>query len=243
MPLIQCPCAVCQSSDPKNKRLRASVWIQVQGRSFLIDTSTDLREQALREGISHVDAVLYTHPHADHIHGIDELRSFNFIQKQSIPVFGNHWTCRELKAKFSYIFSPAPLSGGGIPQLEMHEFSSTVDHLNVVGIQVTPIPVIHGNNECIGYRIGTTAYITDCSSIPEGSFEKLKGISHLILDCVRIQAHDTHFNLEKALRTVEQIRPQKTYLTHLGHDFDYSEYSRILPKGVFLAYDGLRIES
>jgi phosphoribosyl 1,2-cyclic phosphate phosphodiesterase len=243
VPLIHCSCTVCQSDHPKNKRLRASVWFQVLGKSLLIDTSTDLRQQALQAKIPRIDAVLYTHPHADHIHGIDELRSFNFVQKEAIPVFGNGWTCRELKAKFSYIFHPGPIQGGGIPQLELHEFDAHATQLEIAGINVIPIPVAHGKSECVGYRIGSTAYITDCSEIPASSLKKLSGITHLILDCVRIEAHDTHFNLESALRAVEEIRPESTYLTHLGHDFDYSEYSRILPKGVFLAYDGLRVES
>lgn len=242
VPLIQCHCAVCRSPDPKNKRLRASVWIQHQGKSILIDTSTDLREQALRNNIPRVDAVLYTHPHADHIHGIDELRSFNFIQKEKIPVFGNSWTCQELKKKFSYIFSPIPSLGGGIPQLELNEFDPKSGPIQVAGIEVMPLPVEHGNKECVGYRLGSVAYVTDCSKIPDLAMERLKGVSHLILDCVRVQAHDTHFNLDNALAAVKKIQPKVTYLTHLGHDFDYSEYSRILPKGVFLAYDGLRIE-
>ncbi len=242
VPLIHCSCSVCQSHDPKNQRLRASVWIQTQGKSILVDTSTDLRQQALRERIPRIDAVLYTHPHADHIHGIDELRSFNFVQREKIPVYGNAWTCRELKTKFAYIFSPGPSAGGGIPHLELNEFDASVERLNVSDIEVIPLPVLHGQKECVGYRIGPVAYITDCSSIPQTSLDKLKGISHLILDCVRIQAHDTHFNLENALEAVQKIQPQSTYLTHLGHDFDFSTYSRILPKGVFLAYDGLRIE-
>jgi len=243
VPLIHCSCAVCQSDDPRNKRLRASVWVQVEGKNLLIDTSTDLRQQALQAKIPRIDGVLYTHPHADHIHGIDELRSFNYVQKQRIPVFGNTWTCRELRTKFSYIFAPGPSQGGGIPQLELFEFNAKVARLDVAGIEVIPLPVEHGKSECVGYRIGSTAYITDCSKIPEESVKKLSGISDLILDCVRIERHDTHLNLEGALGVIKEIQPQRTYLTHLGHDFDYSEYSSILPKGVFLAYDGLRIQS
>jgi phosphoribosyl 1,2-cyclic phosphate phosphodiesterase len=242
VPLIQCNCPVCVSDHPKNKRLRASVWIQIDGKSILIDTSTDLREQALRAKIPRVDAVLYTHPHADHIHGIDELRSFNFIQKGKIPVYGNHWTCQELRIKFSYIFEPKPTLGGGIPELELHEINASLPEIDVLGVKIVPIPVQHGRMQCVGYRIGSTAYITDCSEIPEPSLEKLQGLSTLILDCVRLKPHGTHFNLDQALMAVEKIQPETTFLTHLSHDFEYTEWSKKLPEKVFLAYDGLNIQ-
>lgn len=242
VPLIQCKCVVCQSENPKNKRLRASIWIRSQGRSFLVDTSPDLRQQALREDMTRVDAVLFTHPHADHIQGIDELRSFNFIQKQKIPVFGNQWTCEELKAKFSYIFNPAPIEGGGIPQLELNLFDAKSPHLEILGQKIIPISLQHGSKECVGYRIEDVAYVTDCSYIPPSSMDRMKGVSLLILDCLRIKPHGTHFNLDQALETVSILKPKKTFLTHLGHELGYDEWSSQLPSGVAFAYDGLTLE-
>lgn len=243
VPAIQCPCAVCLSNDPKNKRLRASAWIQHQGKSILIDTSTDLRMQALASKIQRVDAVLFTHPHADHIHGIDELRSFNFHQRESIPVYGNSWTARELRTKFSYIFNPGPVEGGGIPQLTLNEFDPSVDEIKILDIPVQPLAVPHGSQECVGYRIESFAYVTDCNQVPENTLHRMRNLKTLVLDCVREKAHATHLNLEKALWVVDQIRPAQTYLTHLSHDFDYSTWMKKLPPGVELAYDGLVIQS
>jgi phosphoribosyl 1,2-cyclic phosphate phosphodiesterase len=241
VPLISCKCAVCRSRNPRNKRLRASAWLKTRGKSILIDTSVDLRAQALREKIERVDAVLYTHPHADHIHGIDELRSYNYLQRASIPAYGNAWTCEELRQKFSYIFKPVHVEGGGIPQPELHEFEASVQTLDVLGVPVTPLSLKHGSRECIGYRIDSVAYVTDCSYIPPTTLERMKGLSVLVLDCLRLQPHGTHFHLEQALAIVEELSPKRTLLTHLGHDFDYEKWNKKLPSGVQLAYDGLRI--
>jgi phosphoribosyl 1,2-cyclic phosphate phosphodiesterase len=243
VPLISCKCSVCSSRNPKNHRLRASAWVQKKGKSILIDTSTDLRQQALRAKIQRIDAVLYTHPHADHIHGIDELRSYNFIQRSSIPVYGNSWTCDELRHKFNYIFAPGPVEGGGIPQLELHQLDSQAESVDIQGVSVTSISLQHGSKECLGYRIDSVAYVTDCSYIPSLSIERLKGLSVLILDCLRLQPHGTHFHLEQALEMISVLRPKKTFLTHLGHDFDYVKWNRKLPRGVSLAYDGLKIKT
>ncbi len=242
VPLIGCRCKVCTSKNPKDKRLRASAWLQTQNRSILLDTSTDLREQALRAKISRVDAILYTHPHADHLNGIDEMRSFNFIQQETIPVYGNSWTCEELRSRFTYIFSPGPVEGGGIPQLELRQFDSQSPFIDVVGVQVIPLSLKHGSKECIGYRINSVAYITDCSHIPPTSLDRLKGLSVLVLDCLRITPHSTHFNLDQALKIISQLKPKKTFLTHMGHDFGYKDWVKKLPKGVQLAYDGLKIK-
>lgn len=242
VPVLLCECKACRSKNPKNKRLRASVWIQTRGKSILIDTSTDFRMQALRARIPRIDTVLYTHPHADHIHGIDELRCFNFKQNGTIPVFGNAWTCRELKIKFPYIFQKlGEPEGGGVPELDLREFDSSVPSLNAAGVKVIPISLKHGSQECIGYRIESVAYVTDCSYIPEASLDRLKGLEALVLDCVRVRPHNTHFNLDQALETVEKLRPKKTYLTHLGHEFEHVAWSKKLPKGVSLAYDGLKL--
>ncbi|OFZ54546.1 MAG: hypothetical protein A2428_13185 [Bdellovibrionales bacterium RIFOXYC1_FULL_54_43] len=241
VPLIHCHCSVCRSKNPKNRRLRASAWVQFRGKNFLIDTATDFREQALRARIPRIDAVLYTHPHADHIHGIDELRSFNYAQGTPIPLYGNDWTCEEFEQKFAYIFHPTTQEGGGIPQLTLNRFSTALPELAIQGTSVTPISLLHGSKESVGYRFDSIAYVTDCSYISAASLERMKDLDVLILDCLRIEAHGTHFNLEQALEIITQVRPGKTYLTHLGHDFDYAKWAKRLPKGVALAYDGLKI--
>lgn len=244
VPIPTCGCKVCRSKNPKNQRLRASAWFQVDNRSLLIDTATDFRYQALRAKINKIDAVLFTHPHADHIHGIDELRSFNYTQKSAIPIYGNEWTTTELKKKFDYIFEPTfKRKGGGIPKLVMHTFDSKSQDLEVSGISVIPISVMHGSKESVGYRIQSVAYITDCSYIPPGSYERLKDLAVLVLDCVRLKPHDTHLNLQRALEVIARIKPKKAYLTHLGHEFDYQDWKKRLPKQVFLAYDGLKIST
>jgi phosphoribosyl 1,2-cyclic phosphate phosphodiesterase len=246
VPLIGCKCAVCRSKNPKNRRLRASAWVQTQGKSILIDTGPDFREQALRSKIRRIDAVLYTHPHADHCHGIDDLRAYNFVQKGPIPIYGNAWTCEEFPVKFEYIFKsrPVPYEGGGIPSLEVRQFDAQSQSIDVEGISVVPISLEHGKKETVGFRFDSVAYVTDTSYIQPASLERLKGLSVLVLDCVRIEPHRTHLNLEAALEVVEKVRPQKTYLTHLGHEFDSSKESRLkLPRGVSLAYDGLKIRA
>jgi len=243
VPVLTCKCSVCRSKNPKNQRLRASAWVQLGSQSFLIDTSTDLRQQALRYKIPRVDFVLYTHPHSDHILGIDELRAFNFAQKSRIPLYGNTWTAQELRQKFAYIFEPKPVEGGGIPLLDLHTIDPQVDSFNVNGIPITPVAVSHGSKECLGYRIGDFAYLTDVSAIPQSATDRLQGLSVLILDCLRLTPHGTHFHLEKALETVKHLKPLKTYLTHMGHEIDVSKWEKKLPSGVHFAYDGLRLKT
>jgi len=244
VPLISCTCKVCRSKNPKNHRLRASVWLQTRGKSVLIDTSTDLRAQALRHKIARVDAVLYTHPHADHVSGIDEMRAYNFIQRETIPTYGNAWTCGELGSRFPYIFRPSgKVEGGGIPLLTLNQFDAQSASFEAAGLRFVPISLSHGSQECVGYRLDSVAYVTDCSYIPETSLERLRDLKLLVLDCLRLAPHGTHFNLDQALEVVSQLRPKKTVLTHLGHDFDYAAWTRPgkLPRGTTLAYDGMRL--
>ena len=244
VPLLFCTCKVCRSKNPKNHRLRTSAWLRVGEKSILIDTSTDLRQQALTHHIPRVDAILFTHPHADHISGIDEIRSFNFVQKSRIPAFGNAWTCDELKSRHPYIFKPAAKhEGGGIPQIDLHEFQSKDERIDVEGLVIIPIALSHGREECVGYRYDTLAYITDCNEIPKTSLGRLRGLDTLVLDCLRIAPHGTHLNLERALEIAENIGAKRTVFTHLGHDFEYREWTKKLPKGVELAYDGMRLVS
>lgn len=242
VPLLLCKCQVCKSKDKKNKRLRASLWVRYQGKSFLIDTSPDLRQQSLREPIRRVDFVLYTHPHADHLAGIDDLRSFNFVQKSEIPVYAHDWTAQELRNRYPYLFhKSARHIGGGVAQLDLIPFDIDSDSFNAGGITIQPIPVQHGPNRVAGFRFGKTAYITDCNHIPETSLRKLRGLSLLVLDCLRYESHDTHLTFDQALDYARLIGAKRTVLTHLSHDFDYKKTSRLLPKNVSLAYDGLTI--
>jgi phosphoribosyl 1,2-cyclic phosphate phosphodiesterase len=205
----------------------------------------DLRQQALREKIPRIDAVLYTHPHADHLNGIDELRAYNFIQREAIPLFGNAWTCEHLKQSFGYVFAPARTpEGGGVPKLVLNQIEGTQPQLDVAGISVIPLSLKHGpRDETLGFRIDSVAYVTDCSYIPETTLERMKGLSLLVLDCLRLEPHGTHFNLDQALETVSRLCPKKTFLTHLGHEMDYAKWKTKLPPGVHLAFDGLKMSA
>ncbi len=243
VPVLTCQCKVCQSSHPRNQRLRSSIWLEVtqndQVKHLIIDTTPDFRQQALREKIPRVDAVLYTHPHADHLHGIDELRSYNYFQNAPIPVFGNRWTYDDLQLKFPYIFDRSLLKLSAVPELNLHLIDPEQPQVSVVGIPVVPLPVEHGRQACLGFRLGQWAYVTDCSLIPSHTLARMQDLEVLILDCVQLKPHKTHYNLQQALETIEFLKPKRVFLTHLSHDLDYEEWEHKLPPGVALAYDGL----
>jgi phosphoribosyl 1,2-cyclic phosphate phosphodiesterase len=247
VPILTCPCPVCRSKNPKNKRTRSSAWIQVKGskgaKSFVIDTGPDFRQQALREKIGRIDAVLYTHPHADHINGCDELRAYNYTQKGPIPIYGNEWLSREIVERFPYIFDGRTPEGGILPALALNPFEPSSLSINVQGVSVVPIALPHGSRETVGYRIDSVAYVADCSYIPSSSLERLRDLEVLVLDCARLEPHRTHLHLDKSLEIVSELRPKKTFLTHLGHDFDYTKSAKKLPRGVKFAYDGLKIRA
>lgn len=240
VPSMCCDCEVCLSSDPKNKRLRASVLVSNNGHNILIDTSTDLRQQCLTHQIKHVNSVLYTHHHADHVHGIDELRSFNFFNKTVIPCYGNESTMQELEKRFRYIFKGTEQIGGGIPQLELHTFNEEPFFLGEMSVQ--PLEITHGKLNISGYKIQNAAYITDCSAIPEKTQKKLVGLDVLILNALGYDPHPTHFNLGQALAAIKVLKPKRAILTHINHKFDHSLVSKDLPENVELAYDGLTVE-
>lgn len=240
VPVIACDCKVCTSSNKRNSRTRSSILISRADTNILIDTSTDLRYQALKNEIKSLSSVLFTHAHADHLHGIDELRSFNFIQRKVIPCYADNKTIDRIKLMFSYIFEPQDNGGGGVPRLDLNEVSVP---FYVNGLEITPIEVFHGKEFVLGYRIGNMAYITDCSNIPSFSMDKLYNLDILILGALRHRPHNTHFNIEQALEVVERLRPRQTYFTHLSHEVEYESTSAELPDGVDLAYDGLVIET
>jgi len=240
VPSLCCDCQVCRSEDPRNRRLRASVLIQNDGSHTLIDTSTDLRQQCLEHNVKEIHNVLYTHCHADHVHGIDELRSFNFFNKTSIPCYGRKETLAAIRQNFGYIFNSGIQTGGGIPQLTLNEVGTETFQLG--GVAITPLDIIHGKMAISGYRLDQMAYITDASGIPEETLEKLAGLDLLILNALGYKPHPTHFCLEEALAEVEKIRPKRTILTHINHSFDHQKVNRELPENVELAYDGMTIE-
>jgi phosphoribosyl 1,2-cyclic phosphate phosphodiesterase len=204
----------------------------------VIDTATDFRTQALTAGIVSLDAVFYTHHHADHIHGIDDLRSFNFIQRRAIPCYGGPEALERIKGMFSYIFDGRPDTGGGKPRLELIPIT---DAVTIGGLTVEPVPVMHGELGVYGYRVNDTAYVTDCSLIPDSSMPRLMGLDCLILGALGLKSHSTHFTVEKALDVIATLAPKRAYLTHLNHNTGYDKVSAKLPPGVFLAYDGLSI--
>lgn len=237
VPMVGCRCPVCTSPDPKDSRTRASLLIEISGKYILIDTSPDLRRQMLREKVPHLDAVLYTHTHADHVNGIDDLRGYHLIHKRAIPCYGSGETIDHLSRHFSYIFTGSG-GGGYAPLLEPHTVSG---RFQLFGLTIQPVPLIHGCSRATGYRIGDAAYLTDCSRIPETSMALLSGLDILILDALRYTPHPNHFNIEGALKITEQLRPQRTILTHLTHEVAHKDESRLTP-GVEFAYDGMILE-
>lgn len=239
VPSLCCDCEVCLSKDPRNKRLRSSILVRQNGHTILVDTSTDLRQQCLLYGINKIDTVLYTHHHADHVHGIDELRSFNFFNKTVLPVYGNAQTLHHLSKNFSYIFGETEQVGGGIPKLDPITLEGK--NYNFGGIHVTPLDIQHGKLIINGFRFEDCAYITDCSGIPDTTREKLKGLKILILNALGFKNHPTHFNLEQALQAAKDLKAERTIFTHINHNYDFEKVSKDLPEGVELAVDGMKI--
>jgi phosphoribosyl 1,2-cyclic phosphate phosphodiesterase len=241
VPMIGCECAVCRSPDPHDRRTRPSVYIECDEgpvRTVLVDTSTDLRAQALACGVRRVDAILYTHSHADHILGLDEVRRFNAIQGGAIPCFADARTVADLRRTFAYIFNPPSQLGGGIPQVTLFELAGP---FCLGALDIVPVPVLHGRRPILGFRIGAFAYLTDCSTIPDASWPLLDGVRFLVLDALRDRPHPTHFNVAQALEVVARLQPERTWFTHICHDLPHQATNARLPAGVELAYDGLRL--
>ncbi|MEO8275300.1 MAG: MBL fold metallo-hydrolase [Thermoanaerobaculia bacterium] len=238
VPVIGCSCAVCRSTDPRNRRMRPGVRIESSGRTILIDTSPDFREQALRFAIDRVDAVLYTHPHADHVFGLDDLRIYNFRQHAPISCFGSAETMHRMRQIFTYVFDETQ-EGGGKPRLELVPVRAPFE---LLGSTVTPIPVEHGEMEVFGYRIGDFACVTDVNFISEESFSLLAGVELLVLSGLRYRPHPTHFSLAESIAAAQRIGARRTLLTHIAHDIDHTRLELELPSGIELGYDGLVVE-
>ncbi len=243
-PMIGCNCKVCTSANPKNKRLRASVFFQVNGYHFLIDTSPDLRQQCLANNISRIDAVLYTHDHADHIHGIDDMRSFNFLSGSNVPVYGDATTINALKERFHYAFKPRPENVWYRPCLTPNIIpDAPVQEIKIFGIPITLFEQQHGRIKTLGYRFGNVAYSTDVDEFPEHSFEALANLDVWIVDCLRYTASHSHSDFRKTLGWIERVKPKLAVLTHMAHDFDYDKLAGELPPDVVPGYDGMVIET
>lgn len=237
VPVIGCSCRVCSSADERDRRTRCSALLSWGGRNVLIDTSTDLRQQALREELTRIDAVLYTHTHADHLHGIDDLRPFNFASGEPIPIFGSAETVTLIRRNFGYIFSEET-DPGYRPRLQTHQVDGPFE---LFGRAVTPLLLHHGEGRSLGFRVGPLAYLTDCSAVPEASFDRLAGVELLIVDGLRYRPHATHFNIAEAVAFAARVGAGRTLLTHLSHEVEHAACDRALPPGVELAYDGQRV--
>lgn len=240
IPVIGCRCRVCTSANPKNERLRQSVLLELNGKYGLIDTTPDLRLQLLRHPIPRLDFVLFTHSHSDHLMGLDDIRPFNFRQRESIDAYANANTAKAIRRAFGYIWDATTQIGGGKPQLELHEVEQPFTH---DGIEIVPIPVAHGDWTILGFRIGRFAYITDTNGIPPESRRLLEGIDVLALDGLRPGPHHpTHFTISEAVACAKEIGARETWIIHLAHEVEHEEVEAMLPEGIRLAYDGLALD-
>ncbi len=241
VPTIGCGCPVCTSDDPKNNRTRTSAILGLPGGNLLIDTSPDLRQQLLREKIGLVHAVLYTHEHADHVFGLDDLRLMQFYLKGPVPLFCEERVERRIRTSFDYAFTELPnMHVGAAPKLAFCRIG--LEPFQALGAEITPIQLEHGPNfRTLGFRIGGVAYCTDVSFIPEASMRLLEGLDVLVLDALRPEGHSTHFSLDQAVDVAVRLAPKQTYFTHMAHGLDYKSTNARLPTGMQLGYDGLRI--
>jgi phosphoribosyl 1,2-cyclic phosphate phosphodiesterase len=238
VPTIGCHCSVCTSQDPRDNRLRPSILVTYNGRSVLIDTTPDFRQQALRFQIPRVDAILFTHSHADHIMGLDDVRPFNFRQGGIIPIWGSLQTIQDIQRAFRYIFDPSDTESSR-PRLTCNVFDSAP--IPLFGIDFLPLRLDHGRGTVYGFRFGPAAYLTDHSDIPAEAKGKLTGLDVLFLDALRHRPHPTHSTVERSMQSVEELRPRDAYFTHICHDLPHAKTETTLPRNVHLAYDGLEL--
>jgi phosphoribosyl 1,2-cyclic phosphate phosphodiesterase len=241
VPAIGCGCDVCTSPDPRNKRTRSGAILGLPEGNLLIDTSPDLRAQLLREGIGVVHSVLYTHEHADHLHGLDDIRLFPFMIGKPVPVYASEMVEHRIRTIFDYAFSDRePTHPGAAPQLEIVPIAD--EPFDVLGATVIPIPLVHGPYcKVLGFRFNNIAYCTDTNCIEPASMERLRGLDCLVLDMLRYTSHATHFCFEESLAIIEELQPKQAFLVHMSHEIDYDECTKRLPPNVHLGYDGLRI--
>lgn len=240
VPFISCNCLVCTSKNSKNNRTRVSLFVETEGGKLLIDSSPDLRQQALRENIRHIDAVLYTHAHADHTNGLDELRSFNYLSGDIIPIYGDAETLESIQKRFAYAFLPKPDNLWYRPCLRAHVVvDKEVGNFSLFDEEITYFQLGHGRSKSYGYRIGNFAYSTDCDAIPDAAFAQLENLDVWIVDCLRMEPSYSHAHLEMTLEWIARAKPKRAILTHMNHDFDYETLKASLPDNVEPGYDGL----
>jgi phosphoribosyl 1,2-cyclic phosphate phosphodiesterase len=237
VPIVACECPTCTSTDPRDRRNRTGVHIEFGGRGILIDTPPELRIQCLAHEVRRVDAVFYTHAHADHIMGLDDLKRFNWLLRASIPCHGNPETLATLRRSFPYAFEHDPHSPVSAPRLRLEPISGPVD---CFGLEIVPVPVHHGPLPVLGYRIGPFAFLTDLNGMPDSSRALLQGLEVLVLDALRRAPHPTHYSLAEAVEEARRIGAKRTFFTHMTHELKHAETDAELPDGMALAYDGLR---
>lgn len=238
VPTIGCHCDVCTSSDPRDNRLRPSILMTHEGRNILIDTTPDFRMQALRARIERLDAVLFTHEHADHIMGLDDVRPFNFRQKDGIPIYASPATMQVIRRCFQYIWD-AGYKESNVPRIECRLLDGAP--FSLFGLRIVPVPLLHGSYPIYGFRFGNAAYLTDHSEVPEASMELLRGLDVLFLDALRFKPHPTHSTVDRSLATAGQLAARRVFFTHICHDLPHARTEGRLPPHVRLAYDGLEI--
>jgi len=239
VPVIGCTCEVCRSVDYRDKRLRVSVHLQVGGKSIIIDTGPDFRQQVLRERVRTLDALVFTHEHKDHTAGLDDIRAYNFSQQKDMPVYAEERVLEQLKKEFSYIFSDYKYPG--IPQVQLHTVQNRP--FEVEGVPFTPIRVMHYKLPVFGYRVGDFTYITDANHISEEEKEKVRGSKVVVLNALRQEPHISHFSLQEAVNLLEELQPEQAYLTHISHLLgQHREVEQKLPGFIRLGYDGLQLE-
>ncbi len=240
VPVIGCTCEICSSLDFRDKRLRTSIHLHIDGKSIVIDTGPDFRQQMLREYINRLDAIIFTHAHRDHTSGLDDVRAFNFKQNIDMPVYGTHDVLEQLKTEYHYIF--ANRNYPGIPRINLFEITEE-EIFSIDQLKITPLPVIHYKLPVLGYRFDNFSYITDANFISDETLERLEGTEILVLNALQREPHVSHFNLTGAIKMVEKIKPLKTYFTHISHRLGlHTDVQKELPPGIYLAYDGLQIE-
>lgn len=244
VPTIGCNCPVCHSEDPRDKRLRPSILVTYPGgarkRNVLIDTTPDFRQQALASGFRVLDAILFTHHHADHIMGLDDIRPYNYGRPERIPLYATGPTLKSLRRVFPYAFAGESKHPGGIPRVEARLLNN--EAVDLFGLAFQPVPLWHGPMKIVGFRFDQAAYLTDHSDIPEESLRWLEGLDVLFLDALRREPHPMHTSLDQAVAWVERLKPRRAFFTHICHDLPHAETNKTLPENVELAYDGLRIE-